>query len=94
MEVSAKILLFATLRDKYGVKELNVRCNGTIRSLIENAAKIIGGSFISDVLDKSMENVRDDLIFMINGRNIKDIKGKIEIRNGDVVAIFPPFAGG
>jgi len=31
---------------------------------------------------------------MINGRNIKDIKGKVRINDGDVIAIFPPLAGG
>lgn len=94
MEVSVKILLFATLRERYGVKEVDVKCNGTIQSLVENAAKILGSSFINDILSKDGGNVRDDLILMINGRNIKDIKGKVEIKDGDVVAIFPPLAGG
>ena len=67
MEVIAKILLFTMLRDKYKVKEVYVRCNGAIQSLIKNAAKILGDSFISDVLDNYGENVRDDLVFMING---------------------------
>jgi MoaA/NifB/PqqE/SkfB family radical SAM enzyme len=31
---------------------------------------------------------------MINGRNIKDLEGKIKIKDNDVIAIFPPIAGG
>jgi molybdopterin converting factor small subunit len=31
---------------------------------------------------------------MINGRNIKDLGEKIEIKDNDVIAIFPPIAGG
>jgi len=27
---------------------------------------------------------------MIDGRDIKDLKGEIEIKNGDEIAIFPP----
>ncbi len=93
-EVSAKVLLFATLREKYGVKELYVKCDGTVRNLIENAASTIGESFFNDVYDDSVEKVRDNLIFLINGRNIRDIKGKVKIKESDEIAIFPPVAGG
>ena len=37
---------------------------------------------------------RDDRIITINGRNIKDIKDEIRIKEGDVIAVFPPVAGG
>lgn len=94
MSISAKILLFATLRKKYGAKSLNVKCDGSVRNLIENASKILGSSFLDDVFDKGHDKRRGDMIFMINGRNIKDLKGKIEIKDGDEIAIFPPLAGG
>jgi molybdopterin synthase sulfur carrier subunit len=94
VNVSAKILLFATLRDKYGVRELEVKCDGTVRNLIENAAKTLNKGFLARIYDVNRNKVREDLIFTINGRNIKDIKGEIEIREGDKVAIFPPLAGG
>ena len=92
--VSAKILLFATLRKKYGAKSLTVKCDGSARNLIKNASKILGSSFLDDVLDSEHDKIRRDIIFMINGRNIKDLKGKIEIKDGDEIAIFPPLAGG
>jgi molybdopterin converting factor small subunit len=31
---------------------------------------------------------------MVNGRNIKDLKGEIILKDNDVIAIFPPLAGG
>ena len=94
MSISAKILLFATLRKKYGAKSLTVKCDGSVRNLIENASKILGSSFLDDVFDKGHDKIRGDIIFMINGRNIKDLKGEIEIKDGDEIAIFPPLAGG
>ncbi|MEM1587303.1 MAG: MoaD/ThiS family protein [Candidatus Bathyarchaeia archaeon] len=92
--VSVKVLLFATLRKKYGVKELVVSCDGTIDGLIKSASKVLGEGFFDDVYDKERGRVRDDIIFTINGRNIKDLRGKIELKDQDVVAIFPPLAGG
>ncbi len=92
--VKVEIILFATLRDKYGRRKLEVECDGTARNLIENAARRLGESFLASVYDIDRDKVRDDLIFAINGRNIKDLKGEIELRNGDVIAIFPPVAGG
>jgi molybdopterin synthase sulfur carrier subunit len=94
VNVSAKILLFATLRDKYGVRELEVKCDGTVRDLTQKADNVLNKGFLARIYDVSRNKVREDLIFTINGRNIKDIKGKIEIREGDKVAIFPPLAGG
>ena len=92
--VSVKILLFATFRKKYGSREVTVECDGTIKGLIEGASKILGEEFLSDVYDRDRGKVRDDLIFTINGRNIKDLKGDIMLKDQDVVAIFPPLAGG
>ncbi|MEM1514964.1 MAG: MoaD/ThiS family protein [Thermoproteota archaeon] len=92
--VSVKILLFATFRNKYCTKELVVNCDGSIKNLIESASKVLGEDFFDDIYDKEREKIRDDIIFMVNDRNIKDLKGDIELKDYDVIAIFPPLAGG
>ncbi len=92
--VSVKIMLFATLRSKYKTRELPVTCDGNLLNMIENASKILGPEFIDDVYDRKRGKVRDDMIIMVNGRNIKDLKGDIILKDGDVIAIFPPLAGG
>jgi molybdopterin converting factor small subunit len=61
---------------------------------VENASKILGREFIADLYDNKKEKVRDDMIIMINGRNIKDLKRQITLKDNDVMAIFPPLAGG
>jgi len=92
--VLIEIKLFASLRDKYGVRLIEVECDGTIRNLVENAARKLGKSFLASVYDSTKDKARDDLIFAINGRNLKDLKGEIELKEGDKIAIFPPVAGG
>jgi len=62
--------------------------------LIENAASILDKDFLNRVYDVCQNKVREELIFAVNGRNMKDIKGEIEIKEGDAVAIFPLIAGG
>jgi molybdopterin synthase sulfur carrier subunit len=91
---SVKIMLFATLRSKYKTRELTVTCDGTLLNLMENASKILGSEFIVDVYNRKKGKVRDDMIIMVNGRNIKDLKGEIILKDNDVIAIFPPLAGG
>ena len=73
--VSAKTLQFATLHKKYKTKSLTVKCEGSLRNLIENASKILGSSFLDDIFDKGCDEIMEDIIFVINGRNIKDLKG-------------------
>lgn len=87
-------MLFAMLRSKYGIKELKVECDGTLKGLIESASKILGEEFYRDIYDSRRGAVRNNIVFMINGRNIKDLKGDLELKDGDVVAIFPQLAGG
>ncbi len=92
-DATVKVRLFATLRKKYGVKELTVKCDGTLRGAIENASKIIGEGFLREIYDENQGKVKENMIIMINGRNIKDLK-EIKIKDGDIIAIFPPLAGG
>lgn len=93
-EVAVKVVLFATLRKKFGVRELEVKCDGTIRNLIERASMRLGKDFFEMIYDIDRDSVRDDFLFTINGRNIKDIKKEARIKDGDVIAIFPRIAGG
>lgn len=86
-----KILLFASLRDKYGVKEIEVETNGSLREAIENASKKLGSDFISEVFDNG--SYRSDRLIFVNGRHIQFL-GNVILQDGDVIAIFPPIAGG
>ncbi len=47
---SVKVVLFATLRKKYGKRELTVSCDGTVRGLIESLSKTLGEEFFKRYL--------------------------------------------
>lgn len=86
-----KIKIFATLKERYGRGEVEVDCDGSLRDAVEKAAEILGSDFVAEVFDGSRP--RDDRIILVNGRHIQFLE-KIELRDGDVIAIFPPLAGG
>ncbi len=89
--MKVRIELFATLRDRYKTKSVEVECKD-FKSAIINASKILGEDFYYEVFNEKDE-IRNDRIVTINGRNLKDLE-KIELKDGDKIAIFPPIAGG
>jgi len=86
-----KIRLFATLRERYGRGEVEVDCDGTLRGAVEKAAEVLGEGFVGEVFEG--DKPREDRIILVNGRHIQFLD-KVELRDGDVIAIFPPLAGG
>lgn len=87
--------LFATLREKYGVRKLDIEFSGTLHDLFEKASEKLGSEFLEDVYSNVERRIfRDDRIITINGRNIKDIKKIPDLKDGDNIALFPPIAGG
>ncbi|RLI89587.1 MAG: molybdopterin synthase sulfur carrier subunit [Archaeoglobales archaeon] len=92
--MKVRIKLFATLREKYGKKELAVDAED-FRDVFYKASEVLGKEFLKEVFqNRELKEFRDDRIITINGRNIKDIKDEIRIKEGDVIAVFPPVAGG
>ncbi len=87
--VKVRIELFATLREKFG-RCVEVECNGTLEDCFVQASKLLGKEFLDEVMKDG--KLRDDRIITVNGRNVKDeIR---ELRDGDLIAVFPPIAGG
>ncbi len=92
--VDVKIRLFATLRDTYRLKEIDLSCDGTVEGLVASAGRALGKAFADDIYDPKKGTFRNDRIVTVNGRNIKDIKTAIILKDGDEIAIFPPIGGG
>ncbi len=92
--IKVKLLLFATLRDKYGFKEKIIETGETFQDLLESVRREIGEDFVNELFDKEKNKIRDDRIILINGIHAKLKWPNIHLNDGDVVAIFPPIAGG
>ncbi len=83
-----KVQLFATLR-RFG-KEFEVEGN-SLEEVLKKLADRLGEEFYREVFDEN-GSIRNDRIITVDGRNIKDERPKL--KEGSVIAIFPPIAGG
>ena len=93
-KIKVKLLLFATLRDEYGFKEKIIETGETFQDLIDAVKHEIGESFVNEIFDTQKNKIRDDRIILINGMHAKLKWPNIKLNDGDVIAIFPPIAGG
>jgi len=91
VRVKVKFMLFASLREKYGHKEITVECDGTLRDAVLKAAEILGPEFVSEVYEDGQ--IRRDRIILVNGRHVQFINSD-KLEEEVVISIFPPIAGG
>ncbi len=95
--MSINVKFFAIFRDLLGLKELQLEAgskeNLKLIDLLESLFQRFGEDFRSKILENG--NIRPKVNIMINGRNIKFLDGfNSPLKDGDIVAIFPPVAGG
>ena len=84
MEIELKLFM---MFKKYGPPD---QVDGRSRMQVEPGTRFI------DILNTISMPVEEDKIIVINGISHKqcDAVNELEIKDGDIVAIFPPIAGG
>ena len=95
--MSINVKFFAIFRDLLGLKELQLEAGSKedlkLIDLLESLFQRFGENFRAKILENG--NIRPKVNIMINGRNIKFLDGvNSTLKDGDIVAIFPPVAGG
>ncbi|RLG19909.1 molybdopterin synthase sulfur carrier subunit [Candidatus Micrarchaeota archaeon] len=86
-----KIELYATLREKFKRKEIEVDA-ADLREALQTAAESLGSEFLEEIFDN--DELRRDRIIIVNGEIIRDIERLSSLRNAERIAIFPPLVGG
>lgn len=78
-----------------GFQQLTVKLVGhTVSDLLQQLCKERGEQFRNAVLDEK-GNLRSYIKLLVNGRGLHLLQGlKTVLAEGDVIAIFPPVAGG
>ncbi len=82
------VKLYANLRTLAGTKELAVKGDSVRAALTELVRQIppLGTAILAD------GNLGAHVVLILNGRNVTDLDGRMV--DDDVLAIFPPIAGG
>ncbi len=88
----ARIKLYATLKEIAGTDTVFV--NGkTVKEAIKNLIEEIP-KLKNEIVDSDF-NLKDDYIYLVNGRNIVFLKNEETPLSGkDKLTIFPPVGGG
>jgi len=89
-----KVKLFTTLREVTGTKETKISAEN-VSAVLDQLTARFGRKFVDAVYDPQTGGLRPYYRILVNGRGI-DSKADLEkaLREGDVVAIFPPVGGG
>ena len=82
------VKLFASLRKLAGTKELSVS-GSTVRAVLTEVTTL--HPLLKDVILEN-EMLRPHVIVTVNGHTTSDMN--VQINEQDVMAIFPPIAGG
>ncbi|MGD2187343.1 MAG: MoaD/ThiS family protein [Desulfobacterales bacterium] len=94
--IAVKISFLSLLKDRIGVKELNMDLedNSTINDVF---AKLIEkfGEDIKTVLVKKTGDLNDQVVIMLNNKNIRSLDDlNTKIQNKDEITLLPAIAGG
>lgn len=94
--MKATVKFFTSLREITGKKEDEIQSPNifTVEDLLDHLSKKYGKEFTSYLYDE-MGKMRTYIQVLVNGRGIKALEGfETKLKEGDVVAIFPPVGGG
>ena len=88
MEIMPIVKLFANLRKLAGTKELSIT-KATVGAVLNELVK--RNPLVGEVI---LENgiLRPHIVVTLNGHNVIDLN--MQVTEQDVIAIFPPIAGG
>lgn len=86
--------LFANFREAAGRDQVSIASAKTVGTLLNALVKTFGGGLAKQLYGTNGK-LRDTVHILVNGQGINLLKGPNTIlKEGDVVAIFPPVSGG
>ncbi len=91
-EVTLKLL--ALFYNQVGQHELTYEAD-TVNDVLKQFLNEYGAKLDKTLIDHKTNDLRNYILILVNGRNINFLDGRnTKLKDGDVVAISPPIAGG
>ena len=68
---------------------------GDVETLINTLIQHYGEELKEKLIDPETNQLTDRLVMFVNGANVKSLQGpKTELKDDDLIALFPPSGGG
>ncbi len=93
-----RVKCFFSLIDIIGQSyEIKLRMErATLRDILDRLVQEYGEAFYRVMFDPATGNIRPENPILVNGRHYRNLSNSLDtpLHEGDLVAIFPPVAGG
>lgn len=89
------VKFFANFREITGKEQESVKGVGNISSLLNELVRKFGNKLAKQLYSPGAQELLESVNILVNGRGISFLRGlNTSLKDGDVVAIFPPVSGG
>ena len=95
--VQVKVRFFLSLITATGEREITLEIqDATVRSVLDAVDRRYGDRLDRPLINPETKGISPYYHVLVNGRNLRNIPGFLDavLREGDVVQVFPPAAGG
>jgi molybdopterin synthase sulfur carrier subunit len=94
--LKVQIKAFARIRDVMGSEvKLEIHEDTTVGDLLNELIKKYGDAFKRQIFNPETGKLQSYVRILLNGRDIDFLNGlETRLNDGDVIALFPPIAGG
>jgi molybdopterin synthase sulfur carrier subunit len=89
------VKFFANFREAAGQEQVEVTAAKDVAALFDELVRRFGGRMAEQLYESGSKKLRETVNVLVNGRGINLLSGlDMKLKDGDVVAIFPPVSGG
>lgn len=95
--VRVKVQVFLSLRNAIGQREVDLEMqNAKVRDVLDELTNRYGDKLQPPLIDSKTKEVNPYYLMLVNGRDLRNLPDHLDskLKEGDVVQLFPPAAGG
>jgi len=92
--ITVTLKIFSFLREKFGFIVREITCDATFNSFLLECHKSISTDFVETFFNSTSLQPQEKFVILVNGTNFLFLPPNWSLKQGDIISIFPPAAGG